>query len=226
MHFALENKYPIETEGHVKTAVEYFDKNLTRFTPEARVKIAFNVSRRIDHFGLDIDRPWISNYSRALEKTASFSPDFKTNMKARIELAKVANAMFTIGDKSYPVYQAVESFMSKCASGDVSPGEAVDFITEVDKCANFAYHYDKRIGDPFMTVFGCQSNPDYDLEKTASCGTSKKHVGRALKKKAVMTKLAETFGDSFAQDFASSPDSIYNSMPAPEKQLITEILQG
>ena len=228
MHYALDNKYPIETEAHVKIAVGYFDQHLQRFSPTERVKIATSLSRRIDSMGLEIDRPWVSNYSRAMEKTASFSPDFTQNVQRRVELAKTAKATLRVGNREVPVQAALESFLTKYAAGTVSPGEAIDFLSEIDKISNFEYHYDQRIKDPFLTVFGCDANPDFDMPKfAASCpDVDRRTAHRALKKKAVMTKLAAAFGDKFASDFALNPETIFNSMPAPERQLISDILRG
>jgi len=227
MHFALDNKYPIETEAHVGIAVNYFDKHLERFSPEERVKVAANLSNRFDELGIDIERPWIANYARAMTKEAAFSNDFTYNMRKRVELAKTAAAKITVNDKEVQVSDALESFMEKCASEEVSAGEAIDFIAEIDKVANFEYHYDNRIRDPFLTVFGSESNPYFDVPKLAStCSITKRKAGAAMKKKVVITKLAASFGEKFANDFASDPTAIYESMPVPEQKLITEILQG
>jgi len=228
MHFALNNKYPIETEAHVKIAVDYFDKNLHKFHPEDRVKIATNINNRIDDLAVDVDRPWVYNYSRAMEKNASFSPDFEQNMKRRMELAKTAKAMLHIDDKkNVPVYDVLSQCLQKYASKQLTPGEAIDLLSEIDKAANFEYHYDKRIKDPFMTVFGCDTHPDFDIVKlAANCPVSARHAKVQMKKKPIMTKMAESFGEKFASEFSADPETLYKSMPAPEQQLISEIIQG
>ena len=82
MKFALNDKYPIETEEQLTKAAEFFDKNLSRFHPSEMVKIASNLDSQSAALKVNLNKGWITNYNR-MEKSAAFSPDFTRSMEMR-----------------------------------------------------------------------------------------------------------------------------------------------
>ena len=82
MNYALRGeRYPIETEEQIKVASDYFTNNLPRFSPSDRVEVATNMKKRAEELGIDLDVPWVSNYSRMMNKQADYSPDFEYTIR-------------------------------------------------------------------------------------------------------------------------------------------------
>jgi hypothetical protein len=220
MHYALrEDRYPIETAEQIKIASVYFTDNLARFSPSDRVEIAANMEKRADELNIELDKDWIINYSRMMKKTASYSPEFESNMKRRKEMCNVYNIEFEVGDKMVKAAELVDKLVFE--KNQTEPLQMVAAIGELDKLAKLEYHYDNRIMDPIYTVYGSGNNPDFDLEKIA-CSLTAKDIKKAVKNTKFMKKISSLMGEKFASDFQTTPVDIFKSLPHPEQQLIGE----
>jgi len=219
MHFALKDKYPIETEEHIKTAVAYFDKYLTRFSPMDRAAIATNIEKRADALGVDVDRNWITNYARMLKKDATISPDFVRNMQLRKDACLKENIKVTIGGQEMDALPLLEKVANL---SEETPGIAIVKALEAfDKLANFEYRYDNDIVDPVLTVFGSLIRPEYDAEKVAGDKTNYDLI-KMSRKKDVLEKIAATFTQDVSDNFKRHPVDTVKSMSPPEKHLFIE----
>ena len=218
MHYALpsQSKYPIETEEQLKLANDYFGKYLDKFHPTERAEIAGHIEKRADDLNADFDSGWIKNYSRR----TNYSPDFDFHMKMRKE-ACVGRAI-KVGENEVSAQNVLEKIAEK--KSELKPGEMVYLIADFDKTAGLESFYDRRMRDPIFTVFGSAVRPDYDIEKRAS-GITDKSLKKVAADEGFISKLASSFGPGFANDFKDSPVDIYNSMPAPEKELINGLVK-
>ena len=216
MHYALpsKQKYPIETEEQVKTAAAYFTKYLGNFHPAERVAIASTMEKRASELGVDVDAPWMSNYSR---KGDIYSPEFDTHMRMRKQACD--RMTVKIAGKDLNAGEVLQKIAGQ--KNVMKPNEMVDMLGEFDKTAGITGLYDKMIRDPFFTVYGSSVRPEFD-KKAGLDGVDEKSLTRSIGKKAVLTKLAECFGNDFVEGFKKDPVAIYNSMPAPERELIRE----
>ena len=220
MHYALKNEsYPIETEEQLKIATDYFDKNITKFSPIDRVGISHNMEKRASELNVNLDLEFVPNYSRMMKKNAGYSPDFEYNMKLRKEACEVNKVEVKLGDQLVKAAELIGKLTDN--KDNVTPLNMVSSISELDKLANLESHYDERVMDPVFTVFGSNANPNFDSIKLAE-GVSDVELKKAANDKSFISKIAETFGANFADDFKSSPVDIFKSMPAPEKQLIVD----
>lgn len=220
MHYALKGKYPIETEEHVKTAVDYFDKYLSRFTPMERATAATNIEKRAEDLSIDMSRDWITNYSRMLKKEATISPDFHRNIQLRKEACEKDGIKVTIGGKEIDAVQLLEKVAT---FPDGIHGIAiVKALESFDKLANLEYRYDNDIVDPILTVFGSLRAPEYDAEKVASNVTNYDLI-KLSRKKDVLEKVAVAFTQGFADNFRKQPVETFKGMAPPERSLFAEI---
>jgi len=218
MHYALKGKYPIETEEHIKTAVAYFDKYLSRFSPMERATAATNIEKRAAILGVEADRDWITNYSRMLKKEAQISPDFQRNIKLRKEACLKDNIKIDIdGNK----VDAVELLEKVANLKDVHGIAIVKALEAFDKKAGLEYRYDDDIVDPVLTVFGSLRSPEYDAEKVAS-GITNYDLIRMSRRQDAIEKIAEAFSQDIADNFRSQPVKTFSGMSSPEKNLFIE----
>lgn len=222
MHYALQEKYPIETEGQVKTALEYFDKFLPRFNHMDRAVVAFNLEKRAADLGLDVRRTWVTNYARMFHKHASISPDFKRNIEARRDLCNQRDITINVGKGQVKAAEMLDRIMGD--QSVVPPIAMVKAIEAFDKTASLTPEYDSRIADPVITVFGSLINAEYDAVKVAGDKTDYDLV-RASRSKGQMEKIAAKFGDGFAENFRSDPVTATKSLRSPEQSVLVELMK-
>ena len=222
MHYVLKDQYPIETEEHVKTAVDYFDKYLKRFSPVERVTAAVNIEKRATVLNMPLERGWITNYSRMFKDGAAISPDFDRNIKLRKEACISGNIQIEIGDKKIDAVELLDKIATLKSNGEAI--KLIEALTEFDKQANLQYHYDNRIVDPILTVFGSLVNPEYDAVKIAEDLTNY-DVVRISRDSTKIEKLAEMFSSKFAEKFKQDPVQAVSLLGAPAKKLFVETVE-
>lgn len=223
MNYALRNRYPIENERQVKTAAAYFKKNLERFSPNDRVTAACNIEKRASELGVAVDENWVTNYSRALKVGADYSPDFNRSMEMRKQACVTHKVQVAIGDKKVNAAELVNGIIK--SASELAPIATLEAVKEFDKVANLQHHYDTMIPDPYMTVFGGFTNPEYDAVKLAGSATNYDLI-RASRDKDAMEKVAEVMGKGFAAGFAREPLRSIEKLGESEKIVIDEIVRG
>lgn len=222
MHYALKGKYPIETEEHVKTAVDYFDTYLSRFNPMDRAAAATNIEKRADELGVDVSRDWITNYSRMLKKEAAISPDFKRNIQLRKNACLKDGIRVTVGGKEVDAIQLLDKVAS-LNDGCIHGIAIVKALEAFDKLANFEFRYDNDIIDPVLTVFGSLRVPEYDAEKITGNITDYDLV-KMSRKSDILEKVANVFTQKVADNFKKHPVKTVQSMTVPERNLFEEAI--
>ena len=219
MHYALKNQYPIDTEEQLKTAAVYFGKYINRFDPAQRSAIATNMEKRASDLGVNIDSDWIKNYSRITKESSIYSPDFERNVELRKQACLVGKIKVSVNGTKMSGEKVLEKISEQ--KNNIKPSDMADLISDFDKLAGLEGLYDNRIYDPIYTVFGSNYDADYDRTKLAS-GISSTNIRAAACDKEFIDKVAGVFGQDFAKDFQHNPVGIFESMPAPEKELIME----
>lgn len=215
MHYALPSKrvYPIETEEQIKTAASYFDKYIAKFNPTERSIIASSMEKRASELKVSLEgHDWVSNYGRSGE---SYSPDFDLHIGMRKEAC--AGRKINIDGNDFDAQDVLKKIASK--KSEIKPSEMVALISDFDKKASITYKYDSHMRDPHFTVYGSSSNPNFDHVKLA-CGVSEKKLIVASGRDSFLSKIANAFGKTMADDMKNSPVDTFNSMPTPEKELI------
>ncbi len=222
MKFALNEKYPIETEDQLIKAAEYFDKNLSRFRPDDRVKIACNLDSQSAKLKVNLNHGWITNYTR-IEKSAALSPGFKKSMELRkeacvrykIELPKI-DGMDKTPDPCSLIGEIIKT------SGDYSTKDLLHTVIEFDKRAGIEYLYDHQIIDPYISVFGDINNPEFDSVKLAGDATQYDLV-RASRDHEKLAAVKDKLGESFANEFHNNPITSLEKLGSPERTVLSII---
>jgi len=222
MKFALNEKYPIETEEQLVKAAEYFEKNMSRFHPSDRVKIACNLDSQSAKLGVNLNHGWITNYTR-MEKSAALSPGFKNSMKLRKEACVRYNVKLPNidGVENTPNPTAIIDEIIK-TSENYSTQELLSTIVEFDKRAGLEYLYDNQIMDPYITVFGDTNNPEFDSVKLAGDATQYDLV-RASRDHEKLAEVKSKLGEEFASEFQNNPITSIGKLNSPEKTVLSEI---
>lgn len=223
MHYALKNRYPIETDRQVKTACAYFKKNLSRFSPNDRVGAACNIEKRAAELSVPLSEDWVTNYSRAMKPGAGYSPDFNRSMGMRKTACETHRVQVQVGDKKVNGHEVIEN-LTKQAS-ELQPLEVFRALQEFDKLANLEHHYDSIVPDPYMTVFGGYTAPEYDAVKVAGDVTDYELV-RHSRTANSLEKIAQTMGKSFSTSFAKNPIAAIEGLNAIEKATVDNTLNS
>ena len=221
MHYALRNRYPIESDRQVKTACVYFQKNLSRFSPNDRVEAACNIEKRAADLSVPLSHDWVTNYSRALRSGSEMSPDFNRSMGMRKSACETHKVSVMVGGRKVEGSGVVDALTKQAE--ELHPIEVLRAVQEFDKLASLEYHYDSIIPDPFMTVFGGFLNPEYDAVKVAGDKTNYDIVRMSRDDKA-LEKIARRLGKKFAGVFASDPLGTVDALGAIEKMALSEAM--
>ncbi len=226
MHYALNNKYPIETQEQVKLAEEYFSKYLNRLEPAHRVVVASNIEKRAEELGMDTtNKDWVVNYSRMAKEARQISPTFEVNLVMRKEaMQDKADTVIKIDGKQVRAGDAlmkIAEMKVAGAHGDV----LVQTIEEFDKVAGLEFAYDDAIVDPVLTVYGNLANAKFDAVKIAGDLTDYDIKSKA-NNEDILTKIAEQFGNEAAQRFHETPLTATLEYRDPELGVLTKILEG
>jgi len=221
MHFALHDKYPIETKEHVKTAMDYFSKYMSRFNHNDRVEFSCNIEKRANELNIPINKDWINNYTRILNKNAALSPDFKNNINKRKTICKSSGKHIKTASGKIDACEILDKIAE--IGNKVPPIALIKTIEEFDKKAGLQYEYDKTILDPVMTVCGSLINSEYDAVKIAGDITDYK-IFKLSKNSEAIQKLASAFGDKFINEFKNNPiETIINLNDIEKEHFVNNI---
>lgn len=214
-HFALVvhngdgsviRKYAMPDAAHVKLAANYFDKYAMQLPPEYRHRFARAVQSRAAELDVDI------NDNNSLSKWAS--AEWNRHVNAHLEQRK------SLLPQRLDAHGILDKLASAISEGDTTPEDAAAALQTFDEATGLAKYYDRGLADPYASTMG----------KNAS-GWSAEVGGRTvteedLKKAAASKKLASYFGSSFAEQFAKQPVEVFESLPAPEKEVVAQVASG
>lgn len=217
--YALRDKYPINSRAELEKAAAYFDTYLTRFSPDDRVIISINMSKQASALSVDIDRPWIDNYSRMV-KTGQYSPEFSKRMNDRKTFLKNASVQGTKGAEK------LAALIDKVvASKDqVESVKMVGVVSEIDKQANLCGLYDSKISDPVMTVFGCSADPHFDAYAVGH-SLSNYDIEKIARTSSTMEKIASVVGKDAADAIRKNQSDGFKSLSNSAKIAISAVIR-
>ena len=198
-------KYAMPDASHVKIAAEYFDKYAMQLPPEHRHKFAQSVKNRAEDLNVDVD-------GHDLHKWAS--DEWNRHVHSHIEHRK----------ELLPRNQDARSILDKLAAaigqGATTPEDAASVLKTVDEATGLNRHYDSDVADPYRSTMGkSASGWSVDLDgRTITEGD--------LKKAAKSQRLAAYLGAGFCKQFEKNPIEIFESLPAPEKDVVAQVISG
>jgi hypothetical protein len=210
--FALTTKtgsklYPINNEENIKTATRFFEENYMLIEePSYRKEMATNIVKKASELGVAIkEASSIHNYAEA-----DYSPMLSVHMAERREILQNDEENLAI----------FEALVEKTAS--LSAPEFASALENFDVMSGISTYWDtQHLADPYKSTF--------HHVKTASPIANHKGVTITedqFKSDTFSEKLASSFDDGFVEEFKKSPIEIFNSLPAPEKDIITSLIDG
>jgi len=212
-HFALViqggdgsvmRKYAMPDAQHVKLAANYFDQYAMDLPPEYRHRFAVSVQHRADELGVDVSD------NEQLHKWAGV--DWNSHVHAHLEQRK----------SLLPQNPGAREVLDKLAASlhETSPPDMAAALQTFDQATNLTRYYDKGLADPFAST----------MSKRASAWSADVDgmiiTEADLRKEATIKKIGGYLGESFARQFAENPAEIFESLPAPEKALIKQVVSG
>lgn len=212
-HFALViqggdgsviRKYAMPDTDHVKIAAEYFDQYAMDLPPEYRHRFALSVHDRAEELGVDVSG------NKTLSKWAS--TEWNSHVQAHIEQRK----------SLLPRNPGAREVLDKLAASihETTPPDMAAALQTFDEATGLTRYYDNGVTDPFQST----------MAKSAE-GWSTEIDGRIitepdLRKVAETTRLAGYFGETFAKQFKDHPVEVFESLPAPEKEVVVQVING
>jgi hypothetical protein len=201
---AVIRKYAMPDARHVKVAANYFDKYAMELPPEYRHRFAISVRNRADELGVDLAD------NTQLHKWAGV--DWNRHVLAHLEQRK----------SLLPQNEGARGILDKLAASihETNPADMAAALQTFDKATGLERYYERGLQDPFSS----------SMSKTAEAWSAEVD-GRTiteddLRKEATIKKIAGYLGETFASQFAKSPAEIFESLPAPEKALVKQIVSG
>lgn len=200
----IEGHYPIDGYDQVKTASAYFVENWREFEPRKRHEYCVKLAQKMEKLGMAIPDD-VARYG-----SETYAADCTSYVEARRSW---------VADEFKP---ALDVLLEKRAQ--VSPGTFAEALTEFDNITGLRYQWDVGVADSYYSTFGpsreklAEENWRYDEGGTRCTEDDLKALatnGHEQVKKA--------FGGDFAKEFAKSPKSVFNSLPAPNKQVLARM---
>ncbi len=133
----MQCKYAMPTPGHVKMAIEYFDKYAEEFTPADRHQFAYNVRMRAQELGVHVPVGKIDKYAGV----NGYGP----NLEAHISLRKSC----CIDSSKQALYDAL---YEKRAS--IDPSLFAQTLERLDNQAGVSKYYGGPVSDAYVATFG------------------------------------------------------------------------
>lgn len=199
---ALQGRYPLDTYEQVKAASEYFDTYGESFPPVDRREYCVNLASRANELGISV-----SDVARKYA-SATYAPEG--------ELAVAFDCRKSLLEKEACV------LLDKLAAkrDEVDPEIFAIALAEFDKVAGLDAHYDCDVYDPYYSVFG------FEKEAAFMHVDGSDYVNEHMLKELAVSHSAfftKHFGEDFAEEFRQDPVSIFKSLPAEQKRVLSRL---
>ena len=191
--------YPIDTAANLHSGIEHFTQNYNEYRPIERVKIASAMIRKAQELEEEADLSVLSKYA-----TIKPNPNFSLYMSMRKEI---------LNDDTDSI-AALEGIIEKKAE---FKGQTFGRALEIfDEQTGLDTMWDVAIPDPYASCYALEDDiiDAYGLSKQGSVDEEK------IKKLAESDMLEKIFSKAAAAEFRKDPVAIFNSLPAPTKQLL------
>lgn len=196
--FALPNekRYPIDTPELIKKAIEYFEKNATRFQPLEALVFAANVKKAALQEKVLTEDTVLEKYASLT--SSRFSPNWKENIRMRRPYVK---------EDEREVY---DELVEKAAEFGVV--KTAEVLEAVDRKLGVNRQWGHTIVDPYVSILGM---------KKEAMGASCMHKGKKVRA-AMLKSAAEKIVDSATLRDFDGPDAIavFESLPTPIRDKI------
>jgi len=190
-------KYPISTKDNVQTAVNYFEKRASQFSPQEACEYTANVIKSARSLGVKIENTKLEKYAHLSSKT--FNPDFEKHVTIRKSYLYETDADIYDDILLQKDFNGVTKTASLLYDADIETG-------------NYKY-WGRGIEDPVLSVFG--------MQKEASVKYAGKEVTLAKLKNLDTDLVDETTLTGLKSDEGLD---VFESLPTPVKDELINLL--
>lgn len=211
-----ERKFPLDSPALVKAAAAAFDDARTDMTPAQRLVCARNICARADEEGLDVSSSSAFKYA-----SSHLSPHFRSF----IELRKHASAH--MADAELDKLVEVASVYGNSADVNVRVSgldKVAAALESFDHEHGLSGGYDTNVVDPAFVTFSPTANVDEDMTPKIKVAEFEFDPGRF--DDADWGSLSGKLPDEVVDGLRDAGDRVvvFNSLPAPEKEIIFQNL--
>jgi hypothetical protein len=189
--------FPIADKDETQASLAAFRKHALEMPPRDRWTTAVKLAKLAK--GYDLRDEFV-------EKLAEFTPNpaFTAHIAARREVCRKDEDRTTL-----------DSFEK--VAGALPPLQRAGMLEEFDRRAGMAYHWDRRLVNPWDSCF---------IVKTAATKVGDKTITKeALVKLIDGGKLGSLFKTSMINEFKKSPMEVFESLPTPTKHTIAGMIE-
>lgn len=202
-HYAIGDRYPLDSYEQVKAASAYFDEFGKRMNPADRREYCTNLVKRASALGISI-----SDEARKYG-SESFAPE---------EEIKVAlDARRTLLDDKKLV-----TALDKLASvrGQMDPEFFCMTLSEFDKTAGLDFLYDRDVPDPFFSTYGFEKEATFS-EVIGNIRVTEADLEYLAMKRLPLVK--GTFSEDLAEKFRKNPVSTFKALPLAQRRVLANM---
>lgn len=199
--------YPLDSYVQVKQAAQYFSENKKVMPPEDRHMFCTNLVKRAAALNISVE-PVIEKYGS--EKYAS-EAEIEVGLFAR-RTALLDEDQIGLLDKLAAVRAVVEPEIFAAA------------LARFDEGTGLAVHYDAAVPDAYYTTFGKTARALTEpTDPAASVVIGNEYITRSRLADYLsnnVSELVDRFGSDLANELASRPNEIFDSLPRDQKLIL------
>ncbi len=202
-HYALGERYPLDSYEQVKAASAYFDEFGKRMAPEDRREYCKNMIKRATALGIPV-----SDDARKYG-AESFAPEeeIKVALDARRSLLDDKKLIGAL-DKLAGVRKQMD------------PEFFCMTLTEFDKTAGLDFLYDRDVPDPFFSTYGFEKEATFS-EVIGNIRVTEADLEYLAMKRLPLVK--GTFSENLAEKFRQNPVGTFKALPLAQRRVLANM---
>lgn len=225
--------FPIENTENIKKATAYFDENYKLFTPGQRHMFSLAVQKQASKLKVEVESDVMAKYA-----SSEWSPSVIAAINTRIDRLKTKNIHLVKEGSSYhhavkdhdlpKLLRAYEEMKKKAGKGDIH--KFANLLYALDKASGLEDSYGKTMSDAYTATYsGKKTAGLLDLlgQKTDDFV---EYAGKKIGLDQLENLDPSDFFGIIARDvideIKSAPKEVFDSLPAPYKSAIVEVLFG
>lgn len=194
-----EKRFPIDTEGQVKTASAYFVEHWRGFEPFDRHQYCVKLAQRAQELGVDVPE-MVQKYG-----SLGYAPD--------VEGAVYARTAYCVPGSREHLF--VNRLLEKRA--ELTPEEFAVALERFDRDTGIWNDWGGRVGDPYYSTFGFDKYAGWSFEEGGRY-IDEETLHNVLKERR--KGITDLFGKEILDGLDKDPIGIFESLPMDMRKVI------
>ena len=200
-HYALGDRYPLDTVPHVQEAQAYFAKYASYFRPEDRHTYASNVARRAKEVGVNV-KPEIAKYAGA-----RLSPNWKRAIRDRARLANSTEASLALEKIAEHVHT-------------VPAAEVARALTRFDRHAKLDAYWGSKLDDPYASCLTYEKENQSSQVVKGRPEFGPRFIAQLAADGRYLRTVREALGDRIADRIVEDPEGFLDQASPRVRALV------